>query len=133
MLNGSTVRFRGVALHEDTLERGSAMNNADRERLMRVVQDSGSTLVRAHYPLHPDFQELADREGVLLWSEIPSTYQLPEADLGRSVFRTLALQQLRADQLANRNHPSVAVWSVGNEMASAPGRNQTSYLEPPRR
>jgi beta-glucuronidase len=128
VLNGQTVRFRGVAIHEDTLERGSAMNNADRERLMRLVRDSGSTLVRAHYPLHPELQELADRQGILLWNEIPSTYQLSEADLGRSVFRTLALQEIREDLLANRNHPSIAVWSVGNEMASAPGRNQASYL-----
>lgn len=128
VLNGETVRFRGVAIHEDTLERGSAMSNSDRERLMRVVRDSGSTLIRAHYPLHPEFQELADRQGVLLWNEIPATYQLSEADLGRPAFRNLALQEIREDQLANRNHPSIAVWSVGNEMASAPGRNQATYL-----
>jgi beta-glucuronidase len=127
-LNGQAVRFRGVAIHEDTLERGSAMSNEDRARVMALVHDSGSTLVRAHYPLHPQFQELADREGVLLWSEIPSTYQLMEPDLARPVFRRLALQELREDVLANRNHPSVAVWSVGNEMASNSGRNQTWYL-----
>lgn len=127
-LNGQTVRFRGVAIHEDTLARGSAMNNDDRAKLLDLVKDSGSTLVRAHYPLHPYFQQLADREGILLWSEIPSTYQLSEADLGRAEFRRLALQEIREDVVANRNHPSVAVWSVGNEMASVPGRNQASYL-----
>lgn len=128
LLNGQTVRFRGVAIHEDTIARGSAMTNADRARLIDVARDTGSTLLRAHYPLHPQFQELADRKGMLIWSEIPSTYQLSEADLGRSVFRALALQELREDVLANRNHPSVVIWSVGNEMASAPGRNQAWYL-----
>jgi len=127
-LNGQTVRFRGVAIHEDTLARGSAMNNDDRARLMRLARDSGSTLVRAHYPLHPYFQQLADRMGILLWNEIPATYQLSESDLGRPVFRKLALQEVREDLLANRNHPSIAVWSVGNEMASQPGRNQATYL-----
>jgi beta-glucuronidase len=127
-LNGQTVRFRGVAIHEDTLERGSAMSNDDRARLVALIQDSSSTLVRAHYPLHPQFQELANRKGLLIWSEIPSTYQLMEPDLARPVFRRLALQELREDVLANRNHPSVAVWSVGNEMASNSGRNQTWYL-----
>lgn len=127
-LNGQTVRFRGVAAHEDTLARGSAMTNADRATLMRLVRDSGSTLLRSHYPLHPYFQQLADRQGMLLWSEIPATYQLSEAELGQSDFRGLALQEVREDLLANRNHPSIAVWSVGNEMASAPGRNQASYL-----
>lgn len=128
LLNGQTVRFRGVAVHEDTIARGSAMNNDDRAKLMNLARDSGSTLVRSHYPLHPQFQQLADRAGILLWSEIPSTYQLSEDDLGRPAFRTLALQELREDLLANRNHPSVAVWSVGNEMASAPGGNQAWYL-----
>ncbi len=128
VLNGSVVHFRGVALHEDTATQGAAMDNATRARLMGLVKDVGATLVRSHYPLHPEFQELADREGVLIWSEIPATYQLPEADLGRAPFRSLALQELREDILANRNHPSVAIWSVGNEMASVVGANQAAYL-----
>ncbi len=128
VLNGDVVHFRGVAMHEDTATAGAAMDAATRARVMALVQDSGSTLLRAHYPLHPAMQELADREGVLIWSEIPVTYQLPEADLGRAAFRTLAMQQLRDDIIANRNHPSVTVWSVGNEMASVAGRNQAAYL-----
>ncbi|HMJ03168.1 MAG TPA: glycoside hydrolase family 2 TIM barrel-domain containing protein, partial [Conexibacter sp.] len=67
-------------------------------------------------------------EGILIWSEIPATYQLPEVNLGRKLFRDVALRQLTEDIVANRNHPSVVVWSVGNEMASAAGPNQASYL-----
>ncbi|MBS1868149.1 MAG: hypothetical protein JSS99_00625 [Actinobacteria bacterium] len=129
ILNGNTVvHFRGVALHEDTLSNGPVMSHADRLRVIALLKASHSTFLRAHYPLDPDFQDLADQNGILLWSEIPATYQLPEADLGRPLFRTVALDQLRANILANRNHPSVAAWSVGNEMASAAGRNQASYL-----
>jgi len=127
-LNGQLVRFRGVALHEDSLASGAALDDATRRRLIALVRDAGATLLRAHYPLHPRFQELADRHGILIWSEIPSTYQLPEADLGLAAFRRLALQELREDLLANRNRPSVAVWSVGNEMASQVGANQAAYL-----
>ncbi len=129
ILNGSTVvRFRGVALHEDTLSNGAVMSHADRQRVIALLKESRSTLLRAHYPLDPDFQDLADAAGILIWSEIPATYQLPEANLGRAAFRAVALEQLSADILANRNHPSVLAWSVGNEMASAAGRNQASYL-----
>jgi beta-glucuronidase len=129
ILNGSTVvHFRGVALHEDTLANGPVMDHATRLRIVALLKESGSTLVRAHYPLDPDFQDLADQNGILLWSEIPATYQLPEADLGRPPFRSLALDQLRANVLANRNHPSVAAWSVGNEMASTAAPNQASYI-----
>ena len=131
MLNGNTVvHFRGVALHEDTLTNGPVMEPRDRLRVIALMKESHSTLLRAHYPLDPDFQDLADQAGILLWSEIPATYQLPEADLGRAQFRSVALDQLRANILANRNHPSVAAWSVGNEMASVAGRNQASYLAP---
>ena len=129
ILNGNTVvHFRGVALHEDTLSNGPVMSHADRLRVIALLKESHSTFLRAHYPLDPDFQDLADQNGILLWSEIPATYQLPEADLGRPLFRTTALDQLRANILANRNHPAVAAWSVGNEMASAAGRNQASYI-----
>ena len=129
ILSGNVVvHFRGVALHEDTLANGPVMSHADRLRVIALLKESHSTLLRAHYPLDPDFQDLADENGILLWSEIPATYQLPEADLGRPLFRTTALDQLRANILANRNHPSVAAWSVGNEMASAAGRNQASYI-----
>lgn len=125
---GTVVRFRGVALHEDTRARGPVMTQADRKRIVALMKESGSTLLRAHYSLDPAWQDLADEEGILIWSEVPATYQLPEANLGRKAFREVAFQQLRETILANRNHPSVAVWSVGNEMASAPGRNQASYL-----
>jgi beta-glucuronidase len=128
LLNGQIVHFRGVALHEDTLTQGAAMDNATRARLVALAKDAGATLIRAHYPLHPEFQELADREGLLLWSEVPAMYQLPEADVGRQVFRSLAFQELRDNLIANRNHPSVAIWSLGNEMPSVVGPNQAAYL-----
>jgi beta-glucuronidase len=128
LLNGAVVHFRGVALHEDTATHGPVMTRADRERVVALMKESHSTLLRAHYPLDPDFQDLADEQGILIWSEIPATYQLPEENLGRAAFRSVALQQIRENVLANRNHPSVAVWSVGNEMASVAGRNQAAYL-----
>ncbi len=129
ILDGNiVVHFRGVALHEDTLANGPVEDHATRLHLIRLLKQTHSTFVRAHYPLDPDFEDLADANGILLWSEIPATYQLPDADLGRPAFRTLALDELRANVLANRNRPSVAAWSLGNEMPSAAGRNQTAYL-----
>lgn len=128
LLNGRVLHFHGVAIHEDTLSSGAAMDNAIRGRLMALTKNVGATLVRAHYPLHPEFQELADREGLLLWSEVPAMYQLSEAALGRTAFRTLAFQELRANVLENRAHPSVAIWSVGNEMPSGVGVNQGQYI-----
>jgi beta-glucuronidase len=128
VLNAAVVHFRGVALHEDTLTQGAAVDNATRARLVALAKDAGATLIRAHYPLHPEFQELADRKGLLLWSEVPAMYQLQEPDIGRPAFRALAFQELHDNVIANRNHPSVGIWSLGNEMPSAAGPNQAAYL-----
>jgi beta-glucuronidase len=128
LLNGQVVHFRGVAIHEDTLTQGAAMDNATRAKLVALAQEAGATLIRAHYPLHPEFQELADRKGLLLWSEVPAMYQLQEPDIGKPQFRALAFQELADNLVANRNHPSVAIWSVGNEMPSVVGPNQARYL-----
>ena len=82
----------------------------------------GATLIRAHYPLHPYIQELADRYGILLWSEIP-VYTVKTQYLKRALVRRLAVQELQDNIRANQNHPSVIMWSIGNELlAPAPGR-----------
>jgi beta-glucuronidase len=128
LLNGQVVHFRGVAIHEDTLTQGAAMDNATRARIVALAQEAGATLIRSHYPLHPELQELADRKGLLLWSEVPAMYQLQEPDIGKPQFRALAFQELTDDLIANRDHPSVAIWSVGNEMPSLVGPNQAQYL-----
>ncbi|HEV2753592.1 MAG TPA: glycoside hydrolase family 2 TIM barrel-domain containing protein, partial [Solirubrobacteraceae bacterium] len=71
LLNGKRVNFRGVGLHEDDLQKGFAIDNVDRREIVRNVQELGATLMRAHYPLHPYLHELADRKGIMVWSEIP--------------------------------------------------------------
>ncbi len=126
-LNGRPLHLRGVGLHEDSPARGAALTQADRVAAMARVRDLGATIVRSHYPLHPAFQDLADRAGVLLWSEVP-VYQLRDAALARPAVRSQALATLRANVEANVNHPSVLAWSVGNELPGAPGPGQRAYL-----
>src|SRR3954451_4227367 len=71
LLNGVPVNLRGVAVHDDLPGKGPALTEPDRIQLVRQIKDSGSTLVRSHYPLSPAFEELADRAGLLIWSEVP--------------------------------------------------------------
>ena len=71
LLNGKRVHLRGVGVHEESQAQGFAVDNAFRSRLVSEVKAVGATLMRTHYPLHPYTQELADKEGVLIWSEVP--------------------------------------------------------------
>ena len=86
---------------------------------MNRVRDLGAALIRTHYPLQPAFQDLADRRGVLVWSEVP-VYGVREAALAHASVRAHALDMLRADVGVNGNHPSVLGWSVGDRCRPPP-------------
>ena len=84
-------------------------------------------MLRTHYPLHPYTHELADRLGMLIWSEIP-VYSVKTAVLKEPSVRRLAVKELSRNIEANSNHPSVIVWSIGNELSSQPGPVQVAYI-----
>lgn len=126
-LNGLPVNVRGVSLHEDDKQVGFAIDNAIREKYVADAKDVGATMLRSHYPLHPYFNELADRLGFLIWSEIPM-YALKTDKLKSEIVRKTGANELRDNVLANGNHPSIAMWSVGNELSARPGPVQGDYL-----
>ena len=126
-LNGLPVNIRGVSLHEDDRRVGFAIDNGIRDQMVRDAKELGATMLRSHYPLHPYFHELADREGLLVWSEIPM-YAIRTEYLKSALVRKIGANELRDNILANGNHPSIATWSVGNELSSRPGPVQGDYL-----
>jgi beta-glucuronidase len=127
LLNGRLMNVRGVGFHEDTKELGFAIDDAARARLVAETQALGGTMMRTHYPPHPELQELADRVGMLLWSEIP-VYSLGNAGLASSTVRRRALGELQRNITTNQNHPSVVIWSVANELSSRVSASQAAYL-----
>lgn len=127
LLNGRPLNFRGVGLHEDSKDRGFAIDDADRRRIVAETKELGATVMRSHYPLHPRMHELADEQGLMIWSEIP-VYAVKTEHLAKKVVRELAARELESNILTNQNHPSVIVWSVGNELSSRPGQVQGFYL-----
>lgn len=126
-LNGRPVAWRGFGLHEDSLTKGFALANADREQIVADVQDLGATLMRSHYPLHPQLMELADRKGLMVWSEIPM-YQVRTNALKHASVRNKGVRMLRENILANGAHPSVIVWSIANELNSNVNADQAAYI-----
>ena len=126
-LNGRLLHLRGAAFHESDAMLGSALDSAHRQRLIGWVRRLGAHLIRVHYPLHPEIQELADQYGILVWSEVP-VYQLASAYLADPGVLGLAQTMLRTNILTNQNHPSVLVWSVGNELATPADAPETAYI-----
>jgi beta-glucuronidase len=128
ILNGQQTNFRGVGVHEDSKAQGFAVDNAFRRRLVGEVKAVGATLMRTHYPMHPYTHELADKEGVMIWSEVP-VYELKTANLAKPGVTDLAAKELEKNIIANQNHPSVLLWSIANELAARPGPTQANYIK----
>ena len=127
-LNGRAVNLRGVGLHEDDPQMGFAIGSARRAQIIAQAKELGATVIRSHYPLHPEMHELADRLGLLVWSEIP-VYAVKTQYLKRETVRKLAARELESNILANQNHPSIMLWSIGNELSARPGPVQSYYIE----
>ncbi len=126
-LNGQLLHLRGVNLHEQSQSEGAALDPAHLDQLFGWAKALGATIIRAHYPLDPEIEELADREGVLLWSEIP-VYQVASTYLAEPSWRASAEAVLTSNILANQNHPSVLLWSIGNELPSPATGAEAGYI-----
>ncbi len=128
LLNGRPLQVRGVGLHEDDPVAGFAIGSARRAQIIAQAKELGATVIRSHYPLHPQMHELADRVGLLVWSEIP-VYAIKTQYLKREAVRKLAARELEDNIIANQNHPSILLWSIGNELSARPGPVQQFYIE----
>jgi hypothetical protein len=126
-LNGAPMNFRGVALHEDSRLQGFAIDNKTRDQQLAWVKELGATVIRSHYPLAPYTQERADELGLMQWSEIP-VYSIKTQYLKQRLVRQLAARELESNIKTNGNHPSVIVWSIGNELSARPGPVQGLYI-----
>ncbi len=126
-LNGHLLDLRGVDLHEQNLYTGAALTTPQLAQLVGWTRDLGAKLIRAHYPLNPQIEEMADRYGILLWSEVP-VYQVAGQYLDQPGWLAGAHEFLRQNILTNQNHPSILLWSIGNELPTPAGRAEASYI-----
>jgi beta-glucuronidase len=126
-LNGRLLNLRGVFIHQQNAQTGAALSTAQMAALVGWARSLGSTVIRSHYPLPPEIQEMADRLGILIWSEVP-VYQISDTYLGQPSWRARAYSFLAQNILANENHPSVMMWSIANELPTPVTTNEAGYI-----
>lgn len=110
-LNGTRVIIKGVCLHDDLGALGAVALESGIERRLKTLKTIGVNAIRLSHDAHsPEMLDLADRLGLLVFDEAFDKWQgfLPDG--------TSWKDDLRATILRDRNHPSIFIWSVGNEM-----------------
>ncbi len=122
-LNGRVLSLRGVEVREQDLRLGAALDPAHLEQLIAWVKELGATVIRSD-PLSPQVQELADRAGLLIWSDIP----VSQFVLERPGWPRQARALLADNILANENHPSIMAWSIANELPTPAGSVEADYV-----
>jgi len=125
LLNGKPIFLRGIAVHEEAPFRsGRAFSPEDATTLFGWAKELGCNFVRlAHYPHNENEIRAADRMGLLVWSEIPVSWDIAWSDP-----TTLANAKNQLDEMIARDHnrAAVAFWSISNETPIEPER--TAFL-----
>ncbi len=112
-LNGKRVLLRGTHRHEEHAGVGSAMSNAQHRADLELIKDMGANFVRlAHYPQDPEVYKACDELGLLVWDELPWC----RGGLGNATWKTNTKTMLKEIIEQNHNHPSIILWSLGNEI-----------------
>jgi beta-galactosidase len=118
-LNGKSYPLHGVSRHQDRLDKGWAISDADTEQDVSLIREVGATCLRtAHYQQSDDLYSLCDRAGIVVWTELCMVN-----NVGRTEeFKDNAKQQLEELIRQNYNHPSICFWSLWNEIAFVGGK-----------
>ncbi len=118
VLNGRRLRLNGVCLHHDHGPLGGAFYRRAMERQLEIMKEMGANAVRtAHNPPAPEMVDLCDRMGLLVIDELfDGLKHSKTADDYGVFYDDWYKRDVRNFVLRDRNHPSVILWSIGNEV-----------------
>ena len=128
-LNGKRVPLHGVCLHHDLGSLGAAFNTRAAERQLEMLKEMGCNAIRSsHNPPAPEFLDLCDRMGFLVVSELGDTWTIAKKPNGYArLFNDWSEADLRSTIRRDRNHPSVILWSTGNEIGEQTDANNSLH------
>ncbi|HEX8335109.1 MAG TPA: beta-galactosidase GalB, partial [Pyrinomonadaceae bacterium] len=118
LVNGEPVEIKGVCNHHDLGALGAAVNRRALERQLEIMKEMGANAVRtSHNPPAPELLDLADRMGLLVIDEAFDAWRRSKKKNDyHLLFDDWHEKDLRALVRRDRNHPSVILWSTGNEV-----------------
>lgn len=118
ILNGKQVKIKGVCLHHDLGPLGSAINTRAIERQLEIMKEMGVNGIRtSHNPPAPELLDLCDKMGFIVMDEAFDMWkQSKNKDDYSNSWDEWHKKDLEAQILRDRNHPSVFIWSIGNEI-----------------
>jgi beta-galactosidase len=121
-LNGKQIKINGGCIHHDHGPLGAIALNRSEERKIETLKAAGFNAIRSsHNPRSPYMLDVCDRLGMLVWDEFSDMWDVSKtADDYSKYFPQYWQQDLSSMILRDRNHPSVIIWSLGNEISSDP-------------
>ncbi len=117
-LNGQTRKFKGVCLHHDLGPLGAAVNKAALIRQIKILKDMGCDAIRTAHNMPSQMQmDVCDSLGMMVMAESFDMWVYPKCKNGYArFFNDWADKDITNLVKANRNHPSIVMWSIGNEI-----------------
>ena len=117
-LNGEKTFLKGVCLHHDAGALGAAWHTDAWVRRLLKLKEMGCNAIRmSHNPPAPELLDLCDRMGFLVIDELTDTWTVPKKPNGyATIFNEWVEKDLVAMIHRDRNHPSIVMWSIGNEV-----------------
>ena len=118
LLNGRHVKIQGVCDHHDLGALGAAVNKRATERQIEILKKAGTNAIRtSHNPPSPELLDACDRMGIVVMDESFDMWKRPKVPNGYSkYFDEWSERDVRDFVHRDRNHPSVIMWSIGNEI-----------------
>ena len=118
LLNGRRVEVNGVCNHHDLGALGAAFNTRAAARQLEILKEMGCNAIRtSHNPPAPELVDLCDKMGFLIQVEFSDTWRIgKKKDDYNVLFNAWHVEDMKAMVRRDRNHPSVFMWSIGNEV-----------------
>jgi len=130
LLNGKRVEIRGVCNHHDLGALGAAFNIRAAERQLEILKEMGCNAIRtSHNPPAPELLDLCDKMGFLIQVEAFDTWRIGKKRKDYNIiFNAWHVEDLKAMVRRDRNHPSLFMWSIGNEVPDQRNPSLSSAL-----